>query len=91
MCICRVDQQISDRPKIVRQILDLYDVRSHLVHEGEREVLHSKANETQYYSEALFQRMLKLPDLQISSEDLRAELNRASYGLQWPTDGDRDH
>src|SRR2546429_5487808 len=68
------------RQDLARRIIDLYNIRSGLVHLGEREVLHSQANLAQDIAEQLFFKILNdIQDLQIPAQEFQRKLDRASW------------
>jgi hypothetical protein len=77
----------ADRAKIAAEIRRLYTVRSSLVHAGNRGVLWSTADTTQYLAESMFWVVLDKCDLSSQHRKFIDELSQASYGLPWPDTG----
>jgi len=77
----------ADRAKIAAEIRRFYNFRSSLVHAGNRGVLWSSADTTQYLAESMFWVVLDKCDLSSQHRKFIDELAQASYGLPWPDTG----
>jgi hypothetical protein len=77
----------ADRAKIAADLRRLYSFRSALVHAGNRGVLWSSADTTQYFAESMFWVVLDKCDLSSQHRKFIDELSQASYGLPWPDTG----
>ncbi|MGQ0698391.1 MAG: hypothetical protein ACT4PZ_09125 [Panacagrimonas sp.] len=81
---------ISERIAIFNLIKGLYNVRSAVVHTGQREVLWQDANNLQLYAETVFQLVLAWCDLSMTQECFRQSLADASHGMKWGFAPDQD-
>jgi hypothetical protein len=72
------------RAEFARDIRNLYNFRSSLVHAGNRSILWFGANSAQVLAESLFWVVLEKVDLKMRHDSFCNELAAASYGTVWP-------
>jgi Apea-like HEPN len=74
---------VKERVGVSAEIKKLYNLRSALVHTGNRGVLWDAANATQFLAEAIFSRVLETTDLNLSHSRFCEQLATASFGSPW--------
>jgi hypothetical protein len=74
----------AERAGVAKDLKNLYEFRSSLVHAGHRSVLWSGANYAQVLAEVMFQVVLEKANLKMRHESFSKELAAASYGTPWP-------
>ncbi len=74
----------TTRAEVAGDIKNLYNLRSSLVHAGNRSILWSGANGAQALAESMFSVVLEKADLKITHENFCSTLAAASYGVAWP-------
>jgi hypothetical protein len=72
------------RAEVAKDLKNLYNFRSALVHAGNRSILWSGANGAQVLAERIFQAVLENADLKTQHQSFSNELAAASYGTPWP-------
>ncbi|MGF7159168.1 hypothetical protein FHS85_000778 [Rhodoligotrophos appendicifer] len=74
----------AERERHASRLKALYNLRSALVHNGNRGIDWTSANAAQQYAEALFYVALDRATLTGEHHSFSKELAKASYGLVWP-------
>lgn len=74
----------ADRERHASKLKSLYNLRSALVHNGNRSIDGTAANAAQEYAEAIFYVVLKSASLTSTHETFSNGLAVASYGMAWP-------
>ena len=79
-----ITDDVAVRAKISKDIIDLYDFRSQVVHAGSRPVSWTQSNFAQDLAEDLFWRVLPAVNLSMEYTAFLKQLSFASYGSPWP-------
>ncbi len=77
-------EDIATRVGISKELRRLYELRSAIVHAGNRQVVWGNANLAQYIAEGLFCVVLRKGELTIKHQTFIEQLSIASYGTPWP-------
>jgi hypothetical protein len=77
-------EDVAARANTARKIRKLYELRSSIVHTGNRPVPWTQTNLAQNLAEDLFWRVLPNADLSSKHDDFIEQLSFASYGSPWP-------
>ncbi|MXX91840.1 MAG: hypothetical protein F4Y63_00095 [Chloroflexi bacterium] len=76
-------RDVEKRSAIAQAIKNLYRYRSKTVHQGDRGVTHWQCNDTQYFAESVFGRLLFTLPFDMPIRAFWDVLDEASYGTQW--------
>jgi hypothetical protein len=75
---------IATRISIIKNVRQLYGLRSRIVHLGNRPVLWGNADAAQRLADSLFWFVFRRADLSMKHKEFSEELINASYGTPWP-------
>jgi hypothetical protein len=81
-----LSNDVAIRAEVAKNIRDLYEFRSGVVHGGKRGVTGVSVNTAQVLIESIYIRVLRSVPLTQGFQKFQDDIGRATYGLPWPPD-----